>query len=129
VTNDWATDGHSLTLWHRDEAGTIEQVHRTLTDELGPGVYLSAKFGPTPPGPASRSSPPNLLELLKEVALAGDFRDAHPKRLRFAVFTACGRVVRPRPVAVHADRERRARRDHRARPPAARARALAAAGT
>ena len=36
----------------------------------------------------------NLLQLLKKVALPEEYADAHPKRLRFAIFTIMGRVVR-----------------------------------
>ena len=35
----------------------------------------------------------NLLQLLKNVALPGEYAHAHPKRLRFSVFTVMGRVV------------------------------------
>ena len=36
----------------------------------------------------------NLLELLKATALDPEYRRARPERLRFAVFTRFGRVVR-----------------------------------
>ena len=36
----------------------------------------------------------NLLELLKAAVLPAEYRKARPKRLRFAVFTQWGRVVR-----------------------------------
>jgi len=36
----------------------------------------------------------NLLELLKAAALHPEYRNARPKRLRFAIFTQFGRVVR-----------------------------------
>ena len=93
VTNDWATDGRSLITWHRGKAGTIEQVHRTLKDELGAGVYPSAKFGANAAWLRLQVLTHNLLELLKAVALDPALRGARPKRLRFAVFTAFGRVV------------------------------------
>jgi hypothetical protein len=35
-----------------------------------------------------------LLQLLKKVALDTEYADAHPKRLRFAVFTLIGKVIR-----------------------------------
>ena len=35
----------------------------------------------------------NLLQLLKKAALPEEYADAHPKRLRFAVFTVMGRLV------------------------------------
>lgn len=35
----------------------------------------------------------NLLQLLKKTALPEEYANAHPKRLRFAIFTMMGRVV------------------------------------
>lgn len=93
VTNDWTTDGRSLITWHRGKAGTIEQVHRTLKDELAAGVYPSAKFGANAAWLRLQVLTHNLLELLKAVALDGALRGARPKRLRFVVFTAFGRVI------------------------------------
>ena len=87
VTNDWTTDGRSLITWHRGKAGTIEQVHRTLKDELAAGVYPSAKFGANAAWLRLQVLTHNLLELLKAVALDVALRGARPKRLRFVVFT------------------------------------------
>ena len=36
----------------------------------------------------------NLLQLLKKVALPEEYANAHPKRLRFSVFTVMGRVIK-----------------------------------
>ncbi len=93
VTNDWATSGQTLLEWHRAKAGTIEQVHRTLKDELAAGGYPSAKFGANAAWLRLQVLTHNLLELLEAVALDAALRGARPKRLRFAVFTAFGRVV------------------------------------
>ncbi len=93
VTNDWVTGGQALLEWHRAKAGTIEQVHRTLKDELAAGVYPSAKFGANAAWLRLQVLTHNLLELLKAVALDPALRGARPKRLRFAVFTAFGRLV------------------------------------
>lgn len=35
----------------------------------------------------------NLLQLLKRVALPEEYANAHPKRLRFSVFTVMGRII------------------------------------
>jgi hypothetical protein len=35
----------------------------------------------------------NLLQLLKALALPEEYATAHPKRLRFAIFTQFGRVI------------------------------------
>jgi len=93
VTNDWEMEGAELLQWHRGKAGTIEQVHRVLKDELAAGVYPSAKFGANAAWLRLQVLTHNLLELLKAVALDAQYRQARPKRLRFAIFTQFGRVV------------------------------------
>lgn len=94
VTNDWDEDGQRLLEWHRGKAGTIEQVHRVLKDELAAGVYPSGRFGANAAWLRLQVLTFNLLELLKAAALDPQYRKARPKRLRFAVFTQFGRVVR-----------------------------------
>jgi hypothetical protein len=94
VTNDWETEGQALLQWHRGKAGTIEHVHRLLKDELAAGVYPSAKFGANAAWLRLQVLTLNLLELLKASALDSSYRQARPKRLRFAIFTQFGRVVR-----------------------------------
>ena len=94
VTNDWEQDGQALLEWSRGKAGTIEQVHRVLKDELAAGVYPSAKFGANAGWLRLQVLTHNLLELLKATALDAQYRQARPKRLRFAIFTQFGRVVR-----------------------------------
>jgi hypothetical protein len=94
VTNDWETEGQQLLEWHRGKAGTIEQVHRVLKDELAAGVYPSGRFGANAAWLRLQVLTFNLLELLKAVALDPLYRNARPKRLRFAIFTQFGRVVR-----------------------------------
>ncbi|CAN5549066.1 IS1380-like element ISMsm3 family transposase [soil metagenome] len=93
VTNDWTSEGRALLGWHRGKQGTIEQVHRVLKDELGAGVYPSAKHGANAAWLRLQVLTHDLLELLKAVALDAELRQARPKRLRFRVFTHFGRVV------------------------------------
>ncbi|MDH4160801.1 MAG: IS1380 family transposase [Actinomycetota bacterium] len=93
VTNDWETPGGELITWHRGKQGTIEHVHRTLKDELGAGVYPSARHGANAAWLRLQVLTLDLLELLKAVALDKELRNARPKRLRFRVFTQFGRVV------------------------------------
>jgi hypothetical protein len=93
VTNDWETEGGELITWHRGKQGTIEHVHRTLKDELGAGVYPSARHGANAAWLRLQVLTLDLLELLKAVALDKELRNARPKRLRFRVFTQFGRVV------------------------------------
>jgi Transposase DDE domain group 1 len=94
VTNDWQTDGRALLEWQRGKAGTIEHVNHILKNELAAGVYPSDKFGANAAWLRLQVLTHNLLELLKQTALDGEFRSARPKRLRFAIFTQFGRVVR-----------------------------------
>lgn len=93
VTNDWATDGLALLTWQRGKAGTIEQVNYLLKDELAAGVYPSDKFGANAAWLRLQVLTLNMLEILKATALDPPYRHAHPKRLRFAIFTQFGRVV------------------------------------
>jgi hypothetical protein len=94
VTNDWATAGQALLEWQRGKAGTIEHVNHVLKNELAAGVYPSDKFGANAAWLRLQVLTANLLELLKATALDPEYRRARPKRLRFAVFTQFGRVVR-----------------------------------
>ena len=93
VTNDRETPGGELIAWQRGKAGTIEHVHRILKDELAAGVYPSAKHGANAAWLRLQVLTLDLLELLKAVALDAERRQARPKRLRFRVFTAFGRLV------------------------------------
>jgi hypothetical protein len=93
VSNDWETEGQALLQWQRGKAGTIEQVHRVLKDELAAGVYPSGKFGANAAWLRLQVLTHNLLELLKATALDAKYRHARPKRLRFAIFTQFARVV------------------------------------
>jgi hypothetical protein len=94
VTNDWQTDGQTLLAWQRGKAGTIEHVNHVLKNELAAGVYPSDKFGANAAWLRLQVLTLNLLEILKATALDDQYRRARPKRLRFAIFTQFGRVVR-----------------------------------
>jgi hypothetical protein len=93
VTNDWEMAGRELLEWHRGKAGTVEQSHRVLKDELAAGVYPSGKFGANAAWLRLQVLTANLLVLLKAAALDEEYRHARPKRLRFAIFNHVGKVV------------------------------------
>jgi Transposase DDE domain group 1 len=94
VTNDWQTAGSALLHWQRGKAGTIEHVNHVLKNELAAGVYPSDKFGANAAWLRLQVLTLNVLEILKATALDDQYRRARPKRLRFAIFTPFGRVVR-----------------------------------
>ncbi len=83
----------ALITWHRGKAGTIEQVHRVLQDELGAGVMPCQLFGANAAWFRINVLTFNLLTALKRLALPERYRLARPKRLRFEVFTLPGKLA------------------------------------
>ena len=92
VTNDWRWAGVSFGV-AAGKAGSVEHTHRVLKDELAAGVYPSGKFGANAAWLRLQVLTSNLLVLLKAKALDAQYRNARPKRLRFAIFNHVGQVV------------------------------------
>jgi len=82
-----------LVRWHREKAGTIEHVHRSMKDELGAGVLPCQRFGANAAWFRINALTYNVLTFLKRHALPARYRDARPKRLRFELFTMPGRLT------------------------------------
>ena len=86
--------GLDLIGWHRQKAGTIEHAHDVLMNELGGWALPSQKFGANAAWLRLNVMLYNLLSTFKRVGLPEDLHDARPKRLRFLLLNAVGKVVR-----------------------------------
>jgi hypothetical protein len=90
-----AMSAPQLVQWHREKAGTIEHVHRTMKDELGAGVMPSPRFQVNAAWFRINALAFNIMTVLKRRALPARYREARPKRLRFDLLTL------PAKLAVH----------------------------
>jgi hypothetical protein len=93
LSNLWDWDGARLLQWHREKAGTIEQVHDVVKNELAGGVLPCGRFGANAAWLRLALLAHNVLTALTRLALPPDLLTARPKRLRFLVFTVPGRLI------------------------------------
>lgn len=87
-------DGLEILRWHRGKAGTVEHLHHVLKNELSGSCLPSEKFGANAAWFRLTVLLYNLLSFFKRSALPGEFLRSRPKRLRFLLFNAVGKVVR-----------------------------------
>jgi hypothetical protein len=87
VSNRQEMTAAELVKWHWEKAGTIEHVHRVMKDELAAAVMPSGKFQVNAAWFRINVLTFNLLTILKRRALPKSYWHAHPKRLRFELFT------------------------------------------
>jgi len=93
VTNDFERDGQAILDWHRKKAGTVEQTHHVLKNELGAGVLPCERFGANAAWFRLNVLTYNLLSVLQRVALGEALERARPKRLRYLVFCVAATVL------------------------------------
>jgi hypothetical protein len=93
LSNIWNWEAAKLLQWHREKAGTIEQVHDVMKNDLAAGVLPSKYFGANAAWLRLAVIAHNVLTALKRLALPADLLTARPKRLRFLIFHTPGRLV------------------------------------
>lgn len=94
MSNRWDLDGARLLQWHREKAGTIEQVHDIVKNELAGGVLPCGRFGANAAWMRLSLLSHNVLVALKRIALPPEMLSARPKKLRYAIFVQAGRLLR-----------------------------------
>jgi hypothetical protein len=94
VVTNRAETGGTVVAWHREKAGTIEQVHDQVKNGLGGGRMPSGKFGANAAWFRIACIAYNVILAMRAKWPDETLRTAHMKRLRFAIFNVTGRVVR-----------------------------------
>lgn len=94
MSNRWEIDGARLLQWHREKAGTIEQVHDIVKNELAGGVLPCGRFGANAAWMRLSLLSHNVLVALKRIALPPEMLNARPKKLRYSIFVQAGRLLR-----------------------------------
>lgn len=93
VTNRWDYEAKRLLEWQREKAGSIEQAHEVLKNELAAGVMPCGRFGANAAWLRLAVLTYNVLSGLKRLALPPELLTAKPKRLRFLIFNTAGRIL------------------------------------
>lgn len=94
VTNDFECSCSELVHWHREKAGTVEHVHDVLKNELGAGTMPCGRFGANAAWYRLNVLTYNVLSAFKRLTLPEKLHTARPKKLRFRLFGAAGKIVR-----------------------------------
>ena len=93
LSNRWDIEAGRLLQWHREKAGTVEQVHDIVKNELAGGVLPCGRFGANAAWLRLAYLSHNVLVALKRIALPPELLAARPKKLRFEIFVQAGRLV------------------------------------
>ncbi len=93
LSNRWELEAARLLQWHREKAGTIEQIHDIVKNDLAGGVLPCGRFGANAAWLRLSYLSHNVLVALKRIALPPELLTARPKRLRFEIFVQAGRLV------------------------------------
>ena len=96
VVTNRTESGATVLDWHREKAGTIEQIHDQVKNGLGGGRMPSAKFGSNAAWFRIACIAFNVILALRAKWPDENLRTAHMKRLRFSIFNVTGRIVRDR---------------------------------
>lgn len=83
-----------LVRWHREKAGTIEQLHDVSKNELAARVPPCGRFGANAAWYRLVLLTYNVLSAMKSLALPPSMATARPKRMRFALFHIAGRITK-----------------------------------
>jgi hypothetical protein len=93
VSNRWDIEPAELARWYWQKAGTVEQAHDVMKNELGAGTMPSSLFGANAAWYRINGLAYNILSLLRRRALPERLSRAYPKRLRFEFFNVGARLI------------------------------------
>jgi hypothetical protein len=94
IATDFDWDGPALIRWHYERAGSIEQVHDRMKNDLAGHVLPCGEFGANAAWWRLMALAHNVVRAIQLHALPEKFERSRLKRLRFHLFCIAGRVVR-----------------------------------